>query len=116
MTRGCEHKHQEAEASAIEAWKCVDRGEARNTCPLILERVADLDVVAQPRHLEDLSRECLGRCYQLEFAAIRVDLVGELLDQAKALAVEVRDLGEIDDHTTPILDRAFELVMRLVGV
>ena len=35
-----------------------------------------------------------GRCDQLELAAGALDVVAELLDQAKALAVEVLDLGE----------------------
>jgi hypothetical protein len=78
--------------------------------------VADLDVVAHPRHIEHLPGEAVGRCEHQYFGAVPVDLAAKLLDQAKALAVEVLDLGEIDHDSGPALDGALELLVQLVGV
>ena len=60
--------------------------------------------------------ECIGRCDQLQLAAVALDVVVELLDQANPLAVEVFDLGDIDNDSGPVLDSAFQLVLHLVRV
>jgi hypothetical protein len=43
----------------------VERGARGSAHPPLVERIADLDVVAHPRHLKHLPGEAVGRCYQL---------------------------------------------------
>src|SRR5690348_2615464 len=62
------------------------------------ECVTDLDVVGQPRHLQHLPGHAPGRSEECELGAVSIGLVAKLLDQAKSLAVQILDLGEVHDH------------------